>query len=350
MEKVGVIITDTHLSEKNQDQIIEIFRQSASKVKRLGLNVLYHAGDFFDSRKFQRLSTLKAAIEIFQIVENEGIELRIIPGNHDKADYKSEESYLDVFSRYDCVKLITTSGYYDHGDVRVHMIPFFCEKTTYSKYLGEAIENIDKSKKNVLLTHIAIDGVKNNDGSTMEGTVVAEKLTDIFDLILVGHYHNYQEMKNGKIIYIGSTHQHNYGEDLRKGLTILYDDLSIEQESLRTKVFNVIEIDLNDVPSDQVDDLVEKYKVCDDNVRFKFTGPKEKVDSIDKNRFKKLGIDVKTKVDDVQVDLSYVDSVNFKAFTNSSIISEWSEFAVNKEVNEDDSKYMESILKKVLIK
>ena len=61
------MVTDSHLKKGNEAQIIEIFRQAITKIKELGLSVLYFVGDWFDSRKYQGLSTLKATAIIFKM-------------------------------------------------------------------------------------------------------------------------------------------------------------------------------------------------------------------------------------------------------------------------------------------
>lgn len=334
-----VMITDTHLKRGNEAQIIEIFRQAKDKAIKLGLKHVYFVGDWFDSRKYQHLSTLRATIEILEMYEEAGITLRAIPGNHDKPDYKAEGSYLDVFKKYSALDLITSHDVFNEDGIWVHMIPFFDEKDSYSTYLESAVKAATDSDehKHILLTHVAVNGVKNNDGSEMEEVVGPRQFTNHFDKTFIGHYHDYQELADGDIIYIGSTHQHNFGEDEFKGMTVLYDDLSIEQFRFETKQYKMVKIDLNTVPMKEVEDLIEKYEDAEDNVRFKFSGVAEKLKSIDKNKFKRKGIDVKVKEDAVDVDLSYVELVDFKGFDSSSIIEEWDDFTERKDVEKDMS-------------
>jgi DNA repair exonuclease SbcCD nuclease subunit len=47
-----------------------------------------------------------------------------------------------------------------------------------------------------------------------------------FDLVIIGHYHNAQQVDIFN--YIGSSFPHNFGEDNNKGICLLYDDLSLE--------------------------------------------------------------------------------------------------------------------------
>lgn len=344
-----VMITDSHLKRGNEEQIIEIFRQAIEKAKRHGFNVVYHIGDWFDSRKYQALSTLKATVIILDMFEAAGMTLRVIPGNHDKPDYESEDSYLDVFTKYPALELITTYKGFHYGEHIVHLIPFFDEKTTYSKYLGPALEGLGKGK-NILLTHIAVDGVRNNDGSEMEGVVSEKTISEAFDLTCIGHYHDLQELADGKIVYIGSTHQHNFGEDDLKGMTILYNDLTMEQEKFDTVEYKAVTIDLNTAIDSDIEETIEKYKDSKDHIRIKFSGAPEKTSSVDKNKFKKIGIDVKVKADVVDVDLSYTDVQDFKKFNPNTIIEEWDKFVINKEVDEDLATSGRERLVNILIK
>lgn len=327
------MLTDSHLKKGNESQIVEIFRQAIEKIKSLKLDVLYFVGDWFDSRKYQGLSTLKATAIIFKMFADEGVKLRIIPGNHDKPDYHSEDSYLDIFEHYPNIYIVRDHEYFEEGDVRVHMIPFFDEKESYAQYLDIAYESLS-DVCNILLTHVAVNGVKNNDGSEMEDVVGLNQFTDHFDFTFIGHYHDYQELANGSIVYIGSSHQHNFGEDDLKGLTVMNEDTSIDQFKFDTKEFKMIQIDLNTVPFEKVEELSKKYEKSEDNVRFKFTGAKEKLEAIDKSKLKRLGIDVKVKADDVDIDLSYAELIDFKGFDSTSIIEEWDDFAERKQVCE----------------
>lgn len=343
------MVTDSHLKKGNEAQIIDIFRQAIERVKELGLHNLYFVGDWFDSRKYQGLSTLKATAIIFKMFAEADIELRIIPGNHDKPDYNSEDSYLDIFEHYPSIRIVRDHACWFEGNVRVHMIPFFDEKKSFGQYLDMAREHVHASH-NVLLTHVAVNGVRNNDGSEMEDVVGLSQFTDLFHKTFIGHYHDYQELADGQIIYIGSSHQHNFGEDELKGMTIMYDNLSIEQEKFETKEYKQVIIDLNVVPFEEVEELAKEYGEADDNVRFKFTGVKEKLQAIDKNRFKRSGIDVKVKQDEVDVDLSYTELKEFKGFDANTIIEEWNDFTTRKEVNDEFIKNGKERLVSLLIK
>lgn len=325
-----LIITDTHLSNKNVEQVIDIFRQAIAQAQKLGLKVIYHAGDIFDSRKHQTLATLSAFALILQMFEDAGMILRAIPGNHDKPDYFSPNSYLDVYQKYSSLELVREYNRFPHGDVMVHMIPFFDEKESYPFYLKKA--EISKAMNlNILITHVAVDGVKNNDGSEIEETLSTSKFKN-FDKVIVGHYHNKQEV--GNVVYCGSAYQKDFGEDEDKGVTVMYEDGSLEQIKLDFPRFETVKIDLNVVTPQELEKALKTHGGSEDNIRFKFSGTKEKLAALDRSKYAKAGIDVKTEQDDPEIDLDYAELAEFSGFDKGKILDEWDEFSEKHKIEE----------------
>lgn len=324
-----ILITDTHLNHKNIELVIDIFRQAIEQAVKYGFKVIYHAGDLFDSRKHQTLATLKAFAKILMMFEEVGITLRAIPGNHDKPDYLSASSYLDVYEKYSSLELVREWACFPEGDYYIHMIPFFDEKEAYMDYLKAAV--FVQGWKHMLVTHIAVDGVKNNDGSEIENTF-DKKGFKKFEKVLVGHYHNKQEV--GNVVYVGSAFQKDYGEDDDKGMSLIYDDGSIERIELDFPRFKTVKIDLNVVTPEDLEKTFKSHKNSEDNVRFKFSGTKEKLVALDRPKYVKAGIDVKTEQDDPEVDLDYAELAHFTGFDKTKIKEEWEEFSEKHDICE----------------
>lgn len=326
-----LIITDTHLSNKNIDLVIDIFKQAIEKTVKLGFDVLYHAGDVFDSRKHQTLATLNAWYDILDMLEEAGIKLRAIPGNHDKPDYFDEASYLDVYRTHPALELVRNYKRFPHGDIMIHMLPFFDEVEVYPFYLKKT--EISKAmNQNIAITHIAVDGVRNNDGSEIEETF-DKKNFKMFDKVLVGHYHDAQGL--GNVEYIGSAFQKNFGEDDNKGMTLTYDDGLLERIELVFPRFKTVKVDLNLVTPDELEKEFTAHKNSEDNIRFKFSGTKEKISSIDRQKYVKAGIDVKTDQDDPEIDLDYAELIDFTGFDSKKILEEWGEFGEKHDISKD---------------
>lgn len=339
-----MIITDLHLNSSNLDEVSKIIRQAILKAKELGLEHLYVGGDVFDSRKSQPLAVLQCWIDILGFAELKGITLRTIPGNHDKADYTSEESYLDVYEDHPSFELVRSYAKFKVGKYTMHMIPFFEERETYGEYLKK-VEFAQKN--NILLTHVAVDGVRNNDGSVVED-LIDTNIFKKFDKVFVGHYHDKQQIDN-TIFYIGSILQKNYGEDVNKGFTVMYDDGTHELLQSEFKKFETVKIDLDTLDQESLTDLRRQHSDSSNNVRFKFTGTKEKIAALDKSKFDSVGIDVKCEYKDVEVEVSFQEASVFSVFSGfdgEKIKDEWKEFC---EKNEDiDKKQGLSYLQKVL--
>lgn len=355
MKPLALILTDTHLKEDNTELVTDIWKQAVFYCKSKNIKKILFGGDFFTARKAQPLSVLFTAGEIFKMVRNSGIELICIPGNHDKVDYTSEESYLDVFDGH----FILVKGYsfiQATDDLIIHLIPFFKENDGYPIYLQKAVEHITvinsggllKSKseipkyKHILLTHVAINGVRNNDYSVVENDL-DKKNFKVFHSVFVGHYHN-QSQIGKNIYYIGSAYQSNFGEDNKKGFTILNDDGSHEFVKSQFQEFIKIKIDITDTK--ELKKLEQEHKNSKENVRFVFEGEEAELKNVNKEKYSALGIDV-TFNKDSAVPLNHdglVAKASSISFDRSNIEEAFNTFCETKHI-EDNSIGLEYLKK-----
>jgi DNA repair exonuclease SbcCD nuclease subunit len=316
-QAIGVFITDTHLSTKTIEINKSVFRQADDLAQKLGVQ-LFHGGDAFNSRKSQTLDVLVAFNEILDSLKS---VLHIIPGNHDKISYRSVDSYLDPFMHHPKVRVYRMVGGIPIGDVTIHMLPYFLEEDKYGEMLKDMVESEVHgfNDKNVLLTHVAITGVKNNDASVVVNNVTQD-LFEKFDLVLIGHYHDKSEVGR-KMVYIGSTHQANFGENTKKGATILYNDLSFETGLFEFPKYVVEKINLDELTTAQIDGIHQHHAGSDDFVRFKFSGSEEKLKALDKTRFHEdieRAIDGAANGELVRYNVSSIKDVEFVEFCENN--------------------------------
>lgn len=229
-------ITDIHLSEKSRKIVRWIWEQTLDECRKLNCQTLVLGGDIFTSRSGQSQEILKDFEEMLDEAAENSIHVIAIPGNHDKTDYTSTDSFLIPFKTHPCFSLVDEYDSLERDNVKYHLIPFFDEKLSYGTYLNRAVENKDSKKKNYLLTHVAIDGARNNDGSKVEGSL---NISNLFDLIIVGHYHDRQWAAEN-VLYTGSPYQANYGEDTHKGIFVFYKDGAYEPVQLTFPKYIVI--------------------------------------------------------------------------------------------------------------
>lgn len=339
---IAVLFTDSHLSEKTIEINKSVWRQANDLAVELKVD-LFHGGDIFTSRKSQTQIVLNTFDDILDDLQS---KVHLIPGNHDKTNYESSRSYLDSYRHHPNVRLFHNYGGAPIGDVTIHMLPFFSEGGEYVKRLYEMVndEHLSWNKKNVLLTHVGVNGVKNNDKSVVINSIKQE-LFDKWDLIIIGHYHN-RSLLGDRMCYIGSSYQGNFGEDSSKGCAILYDDLSLEYIKFDFPEYQVYEIDIDNRTSDQLDEL---HLECANNgnfVRFKFFGTEEKLKALDKQKYQKDGIDVQLVSENIESEIQRAEEGEFVSFTKSNIIEEFKVFCETEELNHEEGfKYLEKQLR-----
>lgn len=338
---LALLITDTHLHKNNVELVKDIFRQAIKLCLEHGLKKIYHLGDFFTSREAQPLHVLIEAKEIFLMIKEAGLEMDIIPGNHDKVDLNSTLSYLHAVEKNDAIRLIdNVFDWMLSKEVNVLYLPYFKEKESYLPKLKEATDLIRKDKINILLTHISINGVTNNDGSAVENEIKQE-LFKKFDYVYVGHYHNKQS--NGNIHYIGSSYQANFGEDEIKGFQFLMDNGKVAM--ILSKFPKYIKEKINIDDKDKLKKFEKQYANSTDNVRFILTGEKTKLQAFKKENLLDKGIDVKFENDEINTNVDIANN-EIVVFDRSNIKSAFDKFT---EINSiEDKEFGESYLEQIL--
>lgn len=333
---IAVICTDSHLKKDNYELVHSCFCQVKAVMKELDIKTLFHGGDFFTSRNAQPEDSLRNAKTIFELFEEEGFFQ--IPGNHDKTNLDSENSYLDVFDKY-CT-LIRDTQFVDIENVRIHLVPYFKEDVNYLNYLDKAVKNINPKMENILLTHVAVAGVRNNDGSEVDNEI-SLKLFKKFKHCLVGHYHNRSKVGDN-VHFIGSMFAGSYGEDNEKGITVLFDDGSFEYFQLDFPHYIKVKIDASDKQA--LKKIETEYKDTDHHVRLIFQGERGKLESIDKTQLSDYGFDVKFEDNSVVADVD-ISEGELITFNKSNLKQAFVEFCKNSSIKDNKTglKYLELI-------
>lgn len=302
---IAAFITDTHLKDSNHSLVEDIFDQAIKQTLELGLTELFHGGDFFDSRKAQTVDNFKCFLRILEKFKANGIKFKIVVGNHDKADNDAKDSFLDsaayspflVEGKERFMTLYDLPGSYEYNKVMFHFCPFFNHKT-YISVLNDYCKKttFDSTKKHVLVTHTEFSQSINNDGLKIEHGIEKDVFKQ-FDLVLSGHFHDYQEFFNRKAFYIGSGYQANFGENTKKGLTVLYEDLSLKQVKLNFPEYINYNIPAKDISSELIEQLRLEKTQTGSFIKVKITGKKEEVDAVNRQELLVVGIKVEKKAD-----------------------------------------------------
>lgn len=319
---LSVIANDLHIKQDNIDSIKSLVKQMIDLAKKEKADFICFLGDIFQSRQAQPLAVLKCFEEILEMVSKSGLWVYIIPGNHDKTNYESDDSFLDAFSYNPSNHLFREYGVIkdDDNSLNLHFLPFYSN----DKWIEKFNEIPKLEGKNVLLSHIAVNVSINNDGTKVESPISPTLLKD-FDLVLLGHYHNSQKISSN-IFHLPSIQQNNYGENSEKGFTVLYDDLSTKFVKSKFKEFITLKADLNKLSKKEFNEIVENINTKECFVRLEVSGEESKVNAVNKNELKSLGFEVKLKSNEIDTSIEFAENGEIVEFTDSSILQEFKTF------------------------
>lgn len=287
MKKVlSIIFNDAHLKAGNEQDVVESVKHMLEYARANKVKNLIFAGDLFDSRSFQRQSVLQAFDEILEMIQEAGCTLYLFPGNHDKTVYASFDSFLDVYRYHPCVKFNRELKRIHIDGVSIDLLPFFSD--------GMLIPMLEEAEgADVLISHFEMAG-STHLGKTSKKTSINQKLLKKWKKTYLGHYHNHHEISKD-IVHLPSLRQSGFGEDAKKGFTVLYDDLSYELIQGRFKQFTKLSFDINELDNVKVKEVIETYSNSEDTIRLEITGDESKLKAFDKTRFHDTGIDLKIK-------------------------------------------------------
>lgn len=321
---VGVI-KDTHITSKNIDIVKDIFSQFIFLLLQKKITNAIHLGDFFSERRnghnVDRLTAVKEIIEMFETAK---ITLYAIQGNHDLQDLEGHIGYMDVYTN-SYFQLTHGYEFVDIATIRFHLVPYLLEGNIYLEQLHKA--QYSKKLMNILCSHVAVNGVRNNDGSIVATGLSVSEFKN-FDKVLLGHYHDESFIKPN-VYYLSGCFQQNFGEDQKKGFTIVYDDGSLKFfpsifkkyyklkiEATNKKELQEIYLELKDMDFNEV------------NVRLILTGSEQEFEGIDASIFKELGVDVKYEnTKETLVNFENIGDLELITFTKDQLIKNFEEFA-----------------------
>lgn len=330
-----LLFNDLHVGKENIPEFVANWNEALCICERLGITEIALGGDLFLSRAAQTLDILLAVHDVLLATAKKGIRVTIANGNHDKVAPESERGYCHIFDQHRNVVVANDYVSLPIGDGQhalLHLIPYFPEDGSFTEKLQTVkTQALDSTKLNFLYLHEGINGALSQPSEKE----LPANLFEGFDKVFVAHYHNRCVIPKTNVEYIGSSRQHNFGEDEMKGYTVLYNDGSTEfiqnKINLRYKVI--------DVDADQVDihltDLLDEMK-ADGHYRTKVRVHTTSVgaSSIPKEKLLHAGA---SKVEIITEETEAADvsaSSLFEKFDTHKIRETYEEFCREKEIAE----------------
>ena len=332
---VALMITDTHATSNNIWLQESIWNQFFEKAEELGVSTLLHGGDMVHARKSQPLEVLKHLSWIKESVIDNGFELIGLSGNHDLVNQEDVFSYPTLLDDDDFQIIDQSYQYKVNDNLSIWFLAYFPEKGSYKDRIEKIKMNMDMGKKNILVSHISVNGGLAHKNATTNKEVPAD-LFDDFDKVLLGHFHNRNRVDydNVDIHYVGSAFANNYGEDNEKGFTIIYDDGSIEFVNAKFPKYETIQADISEIDGKWMKQTKNHIQDSGNNVRLIVTGDESELKKLKPAKFSEIGIKQLKKNSDNIAIRDESNKVVFVSLDKETVIKEYKKFAVEIEIED----------------
>lgn len=251
-------VSDLHLGKRlhetslieDQQAILKGILEIIDNEKPDGILI---AGDIYD-KSVPSAEAVQLFDEFLVGLASRHLQVFIISGNHDSPERIAfgsrimDASGIHLSPVYDGrVNPIKLSD--EYGDINIYMLPFVKPAHVRRYYEDEDINSytdavsvaithmdIDKSKRNILVTHQFVTGATRSESEESVGgtdNVDAKVFTD-FDYVALGHLHGAQYCSDVKIRYSGTPLKYSFSEanDV-KSVTIV--DLGKKGEELKIR-------------------------------------------------------------------------------------------------------------------
>ena len=330
-----LLLNDIHISKDNIPAFKANWQEAIDICRKMDVKEIAIGGDLFFSRAAQTLDVLLAVHDALLTAAEHGIHVTIAEGNHDKVNQENERGYCHVFDQHSNVLVCDEYVSLPLGDdcrFVLHMMGYFPEDGSFCTRLDRLKEEaLDPKRLNFLYIHEGINGAlaQPNDKE------LPAKIFEDFDKVFVGHYHNRTIIDKTRIEYIGSSRQHNFGEDEEKGYTVIYTNGSHEfiKNQANTR-YRVIDVAAERAGLHLMDELREidadgRYKV-----KARVHAPQAAMKSVDKAALLDAGATKVELIADDEEMLEVAASSLFEKFDSHRIRETYEEFCREKQIDD----------------
>ena len=202
------LITDTHFGVRKGSQLFhDYFRKFYEDtffpfLDRHHVDTVVHLGDCFDNRKTIDYWSLDwAKRHFFDVLQQKGIDLHLIVGNHDifyKESLSVNSPALNL-REYDNIALYTSPETATIKGKDVFMVPWICTGNA-----EQFVSQLDATAAGICMGHLELAGFyANKDYKCEHGT--DPNHFKKFDRVFSGHFH--KKSKKGNVTYLGNPYQ-----------------------------------------------------------------------------------------------------------------------------------------------
>lgn len=310
---VAVVISDVHYNINTLEVADKAMNLAIDKANELEVPLIVN-GDLHDTKANMRAECVTTMLKTFNRCK---LTPKILMGNHDKVNEKSQEHALDFLN--ETARVISNPEYSGGW----YFIPYQHDPDTFKKILS------DTPIGSTVFCHQGVIGSSAGYYLKDSSAVPLEWFEDY--RAISGHYHTRQQLfckgpsvfyphdpYRGVFDYVGNPYSLGFGEanDPEKGFQILYDDGHLEFVPINLRKHVIYECFKNT-------HWISDYKSFNDNdiLWIKAEGPSDWLSTVNKTFFKeKLGIQQDFKLDLIPTDTEVSKQETKSEQTQSEIL------------------------------
>lgn len=203
---------DFHLGIRKDDpwhqkMSLDLIKQAIAYSKMRGIKRWIQTGDWFDVRQAITQTTMEfIRLEIVPLLEEAGIHVDIIVGNHD-IQFKNTiqpNAPRELLTEYSCFTVHDEPTTVDFDGYTVDMIPWMCDSNT-----KQILDFIRNSSSMYCVGHFELTGFYYYKNVKSEG--LARDFLERYQRVISGHYHTQSDGSN--INYIGTPYTITSGDE-----------------------------------------------------------------------------------------------------------------------------------------
>ena len=372
-------LADLHLGKILQEQsFIEdqeyMLKQIIEKIKQENIEEILISGDIYD-RSIPPTEAVDLLDEFLNIlIRDLKRKVFIISGNHDSKERLGfgnkifEEEGLYISSKYEGkIKKVELED--EYGKLNIYMLPFVKpvevkkyfddEQFSYDEMIHKIIEKeeINTNERNIILTHQFVTS-KGEDVERTDSEVLSLGGTDNvdvsnydkFDYVAIGHVHRPQRIGRDTARYAGTMLKYSFSEvNHKKTMPILEFK---EKGNIDIKLEELVPLrDMREIKG-PIEELLKKENYegtnTDDYIRAIITNEEPLYDAIGQIRSiypNVLKLEIQNSKTTLEIQQENLKEVKSKS--EIELFNEFYKFQNNVELNDEQKKYVEKIIKEV---
>ena len=203
--------SETGINQREAD-IYRAFEEVVDHIVKTKPDLVIHAGDLFDGIRPSNRA-ISEAMEQLSRISREGIPTVVVAGNHSTPRLRSTDTIFRVLGYIPNVHPVAGGTYEKRiiKDCAVHCVPHAYSDTELKEGLERLMPDT-ACRYNVMVAHAAVSGTRETSWVEFkEQRIPRSALNPGFDYIALGHYHDYQKIRDNAY-YCGSPERLSFRE------------------------------------------------------------------------------------------------------------------------------------------